>query len=227
MEDPTLHASPTSVSTKGIDKGSRIADTTPNFKFFSPDEYDFPVIVFSCTNVVGLIMVSFGSDSYKGRHVFSPSKLLTTVAVEFAKRWLLSQYNSNVYGGPEILRMETQEVEKVKHWEEGTVLLLENACWIQGSEGKVPARIMALVMPKDPRVRFWYSSIATFTELLIRLDRERFIELKKTLEPNVNKHHHRIYVWLRDAFMDTLKVPHHEDYLNAMTVSYTPLQSRL
>lgn len=138
--------------------------------------------------------------------------------MEFAKRWLLSQYDSNAWGGPEILRLETQEVEKVKHWEEGTLLLLEHACWIEGRKGRVPVRIMALVMPKDPRVRFWYS-IASFKGLLLRLDEEGFIQPKKTFEPKGSRHHRRLFVWMRDAFMDTLKVPDHPDYLNAMAVS--------
>ncbi|KAK4506910.1 hypothetical protein PRZ48_000643 [Zasmidium cellare] len=192
---------PTSVSAEGIDKNSRLADTTPNIKFFSPDKYDFPVIAFNCTNAVGTILWR---------------------VVEFAKRWLLSQYNSAFYGGPEILRMEKQEVEKVKHWEEGTLLLLEHACWIEGQEGKVPVRIMALVMPKDPRVRFWYSAIASFKGLLLRLDEEGFIHPKRTFEPKIDKHHRRLYVWMRDAFMEAMEVPHHPDYLNAITVRSLP-----
>lgn len=50
---------PTSVSARGVDKNSRQADTTPNIKFASTEDYDFPLIVFHCSNAVGTIMVSF------------------------------------------------------------------------------------------------------------------------------------------------------------------------
>lgn len=150
--------------------------------------------------------------------------------METAKDWFLSQYDSGVYGGPEILRMECQETEKVNHWEGGHLLLLEHGAWIEGRQGRVPVRIMALLMPNDPRVRFWYSALASFKGLLATFEEQEYIELKTTLEPHGDSSHRvggrpdshcRLFVWLRDAFMEALKVPDHPDYLHAISVSPT------
>ena len=61
---------PRSVSARGIDKNSRLADTTPNIKFFSPDKYDFPVIALNCTNAVGTILVRQNRDAAVGTILF-------------------------------------------------------------------------------------------------------------------------------------------------------------
>lgn len=149
--------------------------------------------------------------------------------METIKIWLRSQYDCAVYGGPEILRMEHQELEKVKHMEEGTLLQLEHAAWIEGKEGKVPIRIFALLMPKDPRVRFWFSALASFKSLMIRLhDERKYIEVRTTLEPQHDSehgrpdHHCKIFTWLRDEFMTALKVPDHPEFIHAESVSPIP-----
>lgn len=94
---------------------------------------------------------------------------------------------------------------------------------------------MALVMPKDSHVRFWYS-VSSYNSLLVILKGKGYIEPLKTLEVRPNHlmfdpkrslgptdlrpdHHCRVYVWLREVFLRALEVPHSADYLNAMSLT--------
>lgn len=72
---------PTSVSTANIDKGSRLADSTPNIKFMSPKEHDFPIIVYRCYNPVKTIMVSLVVEYCKGGHTVR--KVLTPAGGDY------------------------------------------------------------------------------------------------------------------------------------------------
>lgn len=138
--------------------------------------------------------------------------------MEVAKDWLLTQYNVREYLGPEVLRMEWQDLAEVKHGQEGKLVLLEQAAWVEGREGKVPVAILALVIPKDPRVRFYYSIFASFKGLLTTLDTNGFIQVKATIEPDNKPHHGRLYVWMREEFLKAIKIPEHPDYLHAESV---------
>lgn len=88
-------------------------------------------------------------------------------------------------------------------------------------------------MPKDPRVRFFYIQ-GSVTPLLERLASLNFISetariFKPTKshldghDPTPPDHHCRLYIWLQEAFLASIAIPDHEDYVNAMALTdYAP-----
>lgn len=116
-------------------------------------------------------------------------------------------------------------------------MLLEQAAKIEDVEFKgpcdgIPISVFALVMPKDPCVRFFYIQ-GPITSLLERLASEacisrmvRMIKPKSRVggrEHATPDHHCRLYTWLQEAFLSALAIPDHQDYANAMSLTdYAP-----
>ena len=177
-----------------IDLNSATATRTIKMTFMEAKDHFFPVVAFRC---------------------FSP--LGTCIK---AKEWLLHRLDVRKSGSPDFLRMETQELSELKNDTEGTLLLLEFAAWLNGT-AKQPVSIMAILLPHDPRIR-WFYTVASLTNLLNLLEKLNFISIRTTFEPGTH-HHRQLFTFLSETFQRALHMPDHPNYRRAVAIKdYAP-----
>lgn len=204
---------------KGANLTSKSETSTPDIHFVHPEEHDFPIIVFRAPRPSHAAAVS------SRLHCDSNSANV----LQMIKFWQMQSFSKPLFGGdPFILRIEEQELHKVDNTKDAYLLLLEHAAYIpldgKGEDkSRVQVRIMAMIVAKDPRVR-WFYSVLKCDPLLLKLEESCVLTLLKTIEPrdlskprSVRKkdHHARIFTWMREAFLATLQPPHSPDYINA------------
>ncbi|CZT15580.1 uncharacterized protein RCC_01431 [Ramularia collo-cygni] len=208
---PAAKPSPSPCSAKGVDLNSLRATALPSIVFKPARKHDFPVVVLTARNPVAICIM--------------------------IKQWLLDQLNPFLEKDDHLLRIEPLEVFQLEPRRTGSLILLEDAAHIEDAEHKgrsdgIPIAIFALLMPKDPRVRFFYIQ-GPITPLLNRLASElcisetaRVIKPTPHLHDNVDAtpdHHCRIYTWLQEAFLSAIAIPDHKDYANAVSMTdYAP-----
>ena len=186
-----------SYSMQGADPNSASQCQTPRFTFVSTDLYRTPIRAFRCTY-----------------------PLLTCLAV---KTWLLHQFTQPAYSAPNILRMEAQSLHLLGPRKAGLLLVLRDACHSNG-DGKLPVTILALLLPHDDRIRWFYTILST-DGVLSHLENELGILEPKsaTQYPPSCPKHKPLYCFLRTTFEKAVSVPHHPDYLAAQAITdYCP-----
>lgn len=159
---------------------------------------------------------------------------------QILKEWLIKQLGPFLAQDSHYLRLEPLELSTLEPNTTGSLILLEDAAHIQDAEFKgrqngIPIAIFALLMPGDPRVRFFYIQ-GPIAPLLERLASETCIaetarvvnpqkatHLHRTTNPKPRDHHCKLYTWLRESFLSALAIPDHQDYANAMAMTdYAP-----
>ncbi|SMQ49538.1 unnamed protein product [Zymoseptoria tritici ST99CH_3D7] len=206
-----------------IDLNSARQTRLPAITFKEPRAHDFPIVKFTC-----------------------PHPHDTCMAI---KGWLL---NSVKEGALErrVIRMERLHLSDLPTETEGSLILLEYAA--QADELRIS--ILALVMPRDPNIR-WFYSAKPIDDLLTTLAELEYITTPLVREPTpdhriwgkVKKrepelriplprrmmngeeqegepdHHCRLFVFVRQCFLNSIAVPHHPDYIEALKFTdYSP-----
>ena len=102
---------------------------------------------------------------------------------------------------------------------DGWMVLLVGGATVVGPPGgeKVPAAILAMLVPGDQRVR-WFYTVLPIPQLLNRLDANNLIHLHKELAPGTAEHR-RLFTYLREAFTAATTPPHSQDYNNALALT--------
>lgn len=137
--------------------------------------------------------------------------------------------------------MEKQRLDLLANTQ-GTLILLDHAAYIPTKDGDMPVSILALLMPQDKYIRFFYS-ILPFTPLLHILEEtcndigQPFISFKKSVGAYSESNHRvtdeggedrpdrhcRLFVFVREAFERALEVPEHPDFISAESLTdYAP-----
>lgn len=151
------------------------------------------------------------------------------------KKWLFQQVNPYLEYNDHLIRIDPLELFRLEPKVTGSLILLEHAAHIEdvvdeGRRNGIPIAIFALLMPHDPRVRFFYVQ-GPITPLLERLAVEGCIsEHAQVIKPKgshrtrpLPDHHCRLYTWLQGAFLSAIAIPDHQDYANAMSLTdYAP-----
>ncbi|KXT11176.1 hypothetical protein AC579_6856 [Pseudocercospora musae] len=197
-------------SARELDLHSREALRWPTFKFEPLQKVQVPIAIFRSSNPLGLCLA--------------------------IKEWLFQSLDSRLYGYPDMLRMERQELEKLQLKAEGKLLLLEGAAFLDSNGGSgrkdsgagisssaagAQIGIMGVLMPGDAKVR-WYYSAVPYQYLLLHLNSQHLLTLTKILEPG-SKHHTRLYTFLQTSFTKAIHIPEAPDYLNAISITdYAP-----
>ncbi|KXT04377.1 hypothetical protein AC578_3586 [Pseudocercospora eumusae] len=197
-------------SAKGLDLHSKEALRWPTFRFEPLEEVQVPVAIFSSSNPLGLCLA--------------------------IKEWLFQTLDSRLYGYPDMLRMESQELNSLQLKTEGKLLLLEGATTLDSNGGSgrkdsgagisqsaagAQIGIMGVFMPNDSKVRWFYCAVP-YKYLLLHLASQHLLTLTKILEPG-SKHHARLYTFLQTSFTKAIHIPEAPDYLNAISITdYAP-----
>lgn len=138
------------------------------------------------------------------------------------KDWLLQSFNNDVYAADGIVRIENQElhllpVDRDGKAKEGWMLLAEDAALMETAfgDGKMDMQItiIAVLVPRDPRVR-WFYTLLPIAPLLQRLDDLQLIHLHRAWNPG-SHHHKRFSAYIREEFTAAIAIPEAPDFLNA------------
>ncbi|EME89511.1 uncharacterized protein MYCFIDRAFT_193418 [Pseudocercospora fijiensis CIRAD86] len=158
-------------SAKDLDLHSKEALRWPTFQFEPLQNVQVPIAIFRSSNPLGLCLA--------------------------IKEWLFQSFDSRLYGHPDMLRMESQELDTLQLKTEG------------------------VFMPGDSKVR-WYYSAVPYKYLLLHLTSKNLLTLTKILEPGTT-HHSRLYTFLQTSFSQATHIPEAPDYLNAISITdYAP-----
>lgn len=206
-------------SMKDANLTSKAETSTPDIHFVHPEEHNFPIIVFRAPRPSRTARVSSRLHcDYNSANV-----------LQMIKFWQIQSFSKPIFGGdPFILRIEEQELHKIENTKDAYLLLLEHAAYIPlagkgEDDSRVQVSIMAMVIPKDSRVR-WFYSVLKYDPLLQKLEDLCGLTPLKTIEPrdlskprSVRKkdHHAHLFTWMREAFLATIRPPHSPDYINA------------
>ena len=182
-------ATPIGVSMSGIDLQSS-TPTTPNFIFLQSNEHKLPIALFKCTNVAA--------------------------ACQLLKQWTFQKFGQAALHIPNILRNEHLELETLRPGQGGTLVWLEGAAHLSGDRA-VPVSIIAVFVPRDPKVR-WCWSVQDVSSALRWLEDRRYIQLAKALAPGTPSHK-RFFTFQRGAFEDVIQLPEYADYQTAMKIT--------
>ncbi|EME49712.1 hypothetical protein DOTSEDRAFT_76930 [Dothistroma septosporum NZE10] len=199
-------------SSEAIDLNSIRATETPTIEFIRPEQHQFPLVLYKCSSPVG-----------------------TCVTV---KGWLETNLGSNIDTALQIVRMEKQNLHLIADpGASGTLILLDHAAYMPIGDGSTPVSIMALLIPQDKYIRFFYS-ILPFTPLLHTLgdtldnDGQPFISFKRAVGAYTESTHSvsdgpdrhcRLFFLIRETFERALRVPEHPDFINAESLTdYAP-----
>jgi hypothetical protein len=178
---------------------SAAATRVPTFTFKPIDNLDLPIVAFRC---------------------LKPADTCITL-----KRWLCAQFDRQLDGCEDLLRMESLELDQMQPRVEGTLLLLEGIAHLDvaGSAGRgesavrIEVGIFGLFMPRDDRVR-WFYSVIPYSTILAQLGQGGMISIQRSWEPG-GKAHGRLYTFVREYFPNALNFPHHPDYINAQSIT--------
>ena len=194
--DPHSGSEPQSLpSATSVNLHSASATRTAKIVYTDVAHHDFPIIAFRCLK-----------------------PLETCIR---AKEWLLQQSVYHGSGSPDCLRLETQELSEMKPDAEGTLLVLDFAAWLAGGNARYPVSIMAILVPRDARIR-WLWSLESSSYLLSELERLKLIEIRASWEPKT-KRHRQFFTFLVEAFERAHRFPDHIDYIRAMCITdYAP-----
>ena len=204
---------------KDANLNSKSETSTPDIHFVHQEEHDFPIIVFRAPRPSRTARVS--SRLHRD---FNSANVLQMV-----KFWQIQNFSKPIFGGdPFILRVEEQELHNIDNTKDAYLLLLEHAAYIPlagkgKDDSRVQVSIVAMVIPKDSRVR-WFYSVLKYDLLLEKLGEFCDLTPLKTIEPRdlskpqsvrTKDHHARLFTWLRESFLAVLHPPHSPDYINA------------
>lgn len=188
-----------------VDLNSSLANNTPAFTFPPPARHPFPLSAY---------------------HVHAPLAVCLML-----KRWLLNEFKKPENAAPGILRMECQDLHLIplrspRQREKGTLVLLDNAVFIQHGEARVAVSVLALFMPHDSKVRWFYCATSSFAPALLELAQKDMVTLRGELRPWKTKNRNengekemeryaRLYTFLSQEFSNAIKKPEHADFLAA------------
>lgn len=139
------------------------------------------------------------------------------------KKWLLGRFTHPSLSAPGILRMESQNLHRLTSKTAGRLLVLDHACHFSGDPRR-PITILALVIPHDDSIR-WFYTILPLDEILHHLT-DDLGALGSRLEiqhSHDSPKHKQLYLFLQIEFTKTLEVPDHLDHLTAQSMTdYCP-----
>ncbi|KAK5740542.1 hypothetical protein LTR17_004579 [Elasticomyces elasticus] len=181
-------------SAANLDLDSILA-VTPNIIFIDPKFHHSPISVYKLTD---------------------PRVTCTVIT-----KWL--EFCNNEATAPLTLRLEDQKVNLIDQNKPAHLVVLNEAAHFDGDPRR-PVVVLAVLIKGDNKIR-WYYSDHPSEEVLRALDNKKcLVSSTSTVEVKPGKEKHkRLFVFLRQAFEQAIKIPEHPDFIAAMILTdYSP-----
>ncbi|KAK4976836.1 hypothetical protein LTR42_002881 [Elasticomyces elasticus] len=181
-------------SAADVDLDSVLA-VTPDIVFIDPKFHHSPISVYKLTD----------------------ARMACTVIT----KWL--EFCNREATAPLTLRLEDQKVNLIDQKKPAHLVVLNDAAHLDG-EPRRPVVVLAVLTKGDSKIR-WYYSDHPSDEVLKALDNKKCLASSTaTVEVKpVREKHKRLFVFLRQAFEQAIKIPEHPDFIAAMILTdYSP-----
>ncbi|KAK4901517.1 hypothetical protein LTR27_001289 [Elasticomyces elasticus] len=144
-----------------------------------------------------------------------------SLACTVITKWL--EFCNREATAPLTLRLEDQKVNIIDQKKPAHLVVLNDAAHFDGDPRR-PVVVLAVLIKGDNKIR-WYYSDHPSDEVLKALDKKKcLVSSTATVEvkPGGEKHK-RLFVFLRQAFEQAIKIPEHPDFIAAMILTdYSP-----
>ncbi|KAK3659760.1 hypothetical protein LTR56_001124 [Elasticomyces elasticus] len=182
-------------SAADIDLDSVLA-ITPDIVFIDPKFHHSPISVYKLSD---------------------PSLACTVIT-----KWL--EFCNNEATAPLTLRLEDQQVKLIDQKKPAHLVVLNDAAHFDG-EPRRPVVVLAVLIKGDSKIR-WYYSDHPSDEVLVALNNKKCltspIDSAIEVKPG-RKKHNKLFIFLRQAFEQAIKIPEHPDFVAAMILTdYSP-----
>ncbi|KAK3642419.1 hypothetical protein LTR56_010772 [Elasticomyces elasticus] len=172
-----------------------ISAVTPDIVFIDPKFHHSPISVYKLTD----------------------SRMACTVIT----KWL--EFCNHEATAPLTLRLEDQRVKLIDQKKPAHLVVQNDAAHFDG-EPRRPVVVLAVLIKGDSKIR-WYYSDHPSDEVLKALDNKKCLASSTAtveVKPGREKHK-RLFVFLRQAFEQAIKIPEHPDFIAAMILTdYSP-----